>query len=304
MRASLSGGEYQVVLTVIDSTWGYRKESAFVSLSHFEEATGLSRKGITKAIKSVETKHILAAHRNGTKGTEYIFNKHYDTWTILPASEPQYPSNQAQLVNAGTPASEEVLVNQSSPDWCTGVHQTSEPQYPSASELPTPTPEPGKKRKVNLKVNIKEIVIAPTSDESKKLDILRSLKGWRYDQADDLAWLRDFTQEFAGFDLAHLRATRDYHSGRAPPKHKGGWKNRFRNWMSKKKEFEKGGPHADREGRQPPGRGAGTHQRGDQEPSAERYRQSLEGDRFSGFHAIESGPDEPDGGDEDSRLPV
>ncbi len=41
-------------------------------------------------------------------------------------------------------------------------------------------------------------------------------------------------------------------------------------------------------GQQPPGRGTPAHQQG-----------AGEGDKFSGFHAIESGPDEPDGGDED-----
>ena len=50
---------------------------------------------------------------------------------------------------------------------------------------------------------------------------------------------------------------------------------------------QKGGPHADRRGSQQT-KAAGTHQ-----------QDIGEGDRFSGFHAIESGPDEPGGGDED-----
>jgi hypothetical protein len=70
------------------------------------------------------------------------------------------------------------------------------------------------------------------------LNILRRLKSWRYDKTDDLVWLRDFRNEFPEFDIAELRAARDYYSGRAPPKHKGGWKNRLRNWMHKKQEFE------------------------------------------------------------------
>ena len=79
----------------------------------------------------------------------------------------------------------------------------------------------------------------PPTDELKILNILRELKGWRYTEADDLAWLRDFSQEFPDFDLADLRAARDYYSGRTPPKHKGGWKNRLRNWMRNKAEFER-----------------------------------------------------------------
>jgi len=79
----------------------------------------------------------------------------------------------------------------------------------------------------------------PPTDELKILNILRELKGWRYTEADDLAWLRDFSREFPDFDLAELRAARDYYSGKAPPKHKGGWKNRLRNWMRNKAEFER-----------------------------------------------------------------
>lgn len=110
---------------------------------------------------------------------------------------------------------------------------------------------------------IKEVIAPATTKESEILNILRELKGWRYDQGEDLAWLRDFTQEFPDFDLSEVRAARDYYSGKPVPKHKGEWKNRCRNWMRKKPEFEKGGSHA-------------THQRGDKESSAERLRKSLE----------------------------
>jgi hypothetical protein len=91
----------------------------------------------------------------------------------------------------------------------------------------------------NKRINyIKEVIAPPTTKESEILNIFRELKGWRYDQGGDLSWLRDFTQEFPDFDLSEVRATRDYYSGQAPPKHKGIWKNRLRNWMHKKQEFE------------------------------------------------------------------
>jgi len=90
--------------------------------------------------------------------------------------------------------------------------------------------------------SMKEVIVAPpTTNESEIFNILRELKGWRYDKTDDLTWLRDFTQEFPGFNLSHLRAARDYYSGWSSPKHKGVWKNRFRNWMIKDQEYEKGG---------------------------------------------------------------
>ncbi len=79
----------------------------------------------------------------------------------------------------------------------------------------------------------------PTTDESRILDILRESKGWRYDEADDLAWLRDFTQEFPDFNLGQLKLVRDYYAGKPMPKHKGAWRKRLRNWMRKKREFER-----------------------------------------------------------------
>lgn len=85
----------------------------------------------------------------------------------------------------------------------------------------------------------KEVGQSPTTDELKILDILRELKGWRYTEPNDLAWLRDFIQEFPDFDLGQLKLARDYYSGRPPPKHKGGWRKRLRNWMLKKMEFNR-----------------------------------------------------------------
>ena len=67
------------------------------------------------------------------------------------------------------------------------------------------------------------------------------LKGWQADE-DDVLWLQGLRSEFPGFTLSEFKACVDYYSGRAPPRHKGIWKNRFRNWMIKKREFEmKGG---------------------------------------------------------------
>ena len=81
----------------------------------------------------------------------------------------------------------------------------------------------------------------PTAAERGILKFLKGLKNWRFGQGEDLTWLRDFQGEFPAFDLSEARACWDYHSGRAPPKHKGIWKNRFRNWITNKQEFEKGG---------------------------------------------------------------
>lgn len=85
------------------------------------------------------------------------------------------------------------------------------------------------------------IAVAAETAELKLLSFLKSLKGWHFEEVDDLAWLREFCQQFPLFGHVFAKACRDYHSGREPPKHKGIWKNRFRNWMEtqRKKEAEK-----------------------------------------------------------------
>lgn len=159
MLAGMSGGEYQVVLTVIDRTWGFSLLSAPIPLKKFEDSTNLTRQGIIKALKRVEGRQIIVCHRNGTQTTEYLFNKHYDTW-IMPPSKRELTSEggespdgeETRLVNGGSPApsepvftsKENSLVNQRSPDKSTSVHQSSEPQLPSASKLTERGTEPVK----------------------------------------------------------------------------------------------------------------------------------------------------------------
>jgi len=93
----------------------------------------------------------------------------------------------------------------------------------------------------HLNKTAKEDGVAPTTEESKILTIIKELRGWRYREGEDIAWLREFMSDYSEFSLAEVKACRDYYSGRVPPKHKGVWKNRFRNWMLKEREFEKGG---------------------------------------------------------------
>lgn len=157
MRAGLSGGEYQVVMTVIDSTWGWNKISAPISLKRFEISTELTRQGIIKALKKVEERHIIVCNRNGTQVTEYLFNKHYDTW-VTSASKQEFTSDMekspvekdGELVNERLPepsqpqltSKEEELVNESSPALSTTVDQTRQPALTSASKQATPATEP------------------------------------------------------------------------------------------------------------------------------------------------------------------
>lgn len=105
INSRLSGAEYQIVLTVIDKTWGFGKNDDLIPYSQFLKATNLSRQSIGIAIKGAEVKHLIVVHRN-TKGktNRYLFNKHYDTWLssqVNHTSQPLHTSqpNHTKVVN-------------------------------------------------------------------------------------------------------------------------------------------------------------------------------------------------------------
>jgi len=96
------------------------------------------------------------------------------------------------------------------------------------------------------------VVKGGEESEDNLVSALANLKGWVVDE-EDVDWLRDFRKEFPDFNSKELRACADYHSGRSPPKHKGVWKNRFRNWMVKKREFKESKKGEQAKGQRVPG---------------------------------------------------
>jgi len=83
MRAKLPGSIYQVLLVVIDYTIGYRKETAKIPLSRFQQQTGLSRVGVIKAIRGAEKRHIISVDRTGVNAkipASYTLSLEYTEW--------------------------------------------------------------------------------------------------------------------------------------------------------------------------------------------------------------------------------
>ena len=89
MAAKLPGAVYQIVFTVIDKTWGFAKQEAPISLSQFESLTSLSHQSVRLAVKQAEGIRLIVVNRVSTKVSEYMFNKHYDTWLI--GRKPNHP---------------------------------------------------------------------------------------------------------------------------------------------------------------------------------------------------------------------
>lgn len=83
VRVGLLGSEYQVVLFVIRKTWGWRKKEDYISLTQFEQGTGLTRPTIIKTIKNLVLMKILVkGSLLGKQGNTYKFNKYWKEWLV------------------------------------------------------------------------------------------------------------------------------------------------------------------------------------------------------------------------------
>jgi len=280
-----------VVLTVIDRTWGFGKLSALISLSQFQEATLLSRQGVINAIQSLDTKHIIAVdHTWGTnpkKATEYLFNKHYDTWDIPQPGQPEFTSNkrapgkQAQLVNHSRPVAELVLVNRSGLEQSTPVDQFGKPELTSTSQLPEPTTEPVKKKKEILKENLKEnisvvfdhwnslrIVVHKTLRDRMRTAIKVALKSYSVEEL--LQAMTNYAEVLHGDDYFwEYRWTLDDFLRRGLEKFMDGEVAR-ENYRIREE-----GKHGESAKQQSARRETGTGGRYTQAPTDEQYRRSL-----------------------------
>ena len=211
-RMPLSPSQWRVLLYIIRKTYGWHKKVDYIANFQIVEATGLCKAVVSRCLKGLNDMQLITR-----KGKLIGFQEDWEQW--------------GKLAEQSTKVSNSVNKNP--------LTRHNKLAIPS-SELAIPST---KVSSCAVTQNIKDTITkdkeTPTTPESKIFNVLKALKGWRYIEADDLAWLRDFSQEFLDFDLAELRAARDYYSGWAPPKHKGGWKNRLRNWMRNKAEFER-----------------------------------------------------------------
>ena len=252
----LTGSQWQILWAIWRRTlcwqkagqWGSR---AFpIGTAEIAAATGTGERQIKREMhKLIAMNIILRDNTTGGRGQKPMtaFNLDPSTWKV--------PLVEERKGGADVTLSVTVPEMTPFPSEKSGKDDTLSPETPSkkgdtlatvSDRKMTPfrtqddTLSQAKSKLLNKHINKhKETGVPPTRDELKILDTLRQLEGWRYDEIDDLAWLRDFTQEFDDFDLSQLRAARDWHSGRPVPKHKGGWKTRLRNWMRKKEEFER-----------------------------------------------------------------
>lgn len=117
IAANLSGSEYKILLTIIDRTLGFQRESQKISLSEFQAMTRLSRQGVCNALRQATNKGIVATQKSRGKKTVYALVQDYDRWTT---SQSEFTSE---------------LVNKSLPNQSTEVYQTSQVPVSSSHHI-------------------------------------------------------------------------------------------------------------------------------------------------------------------------
>jgi phage replication O-like protein O len=91
-QTSLKGEEWRILWVVLRQTWGWKegdrkKDWDWISLSQFEEKTGMKRANVARTLKSLVAHRLLDKELTGKK--RYKFNQDYDQWVVahkLPSS--------------------------------------------------------------------------------------------------------------------------------------------------------------------------------------------------------------------------
>jgi len=120
MMTDLTAAEYKVILSIINLTWGFKKMSAPISIGRIIKDTTLAERTVKQVIVSLKSRRIIyyqpsaVRSHHGSPPNEYLFNKHFDTWTDKGA---RVRMHAKQALNR---------VRNHSQEGCAGVHSVKE----------------------------------------------------------------------------------------------------------------------------------------------------------------------------------
>ena len=154
VMAGLPGAQYQVLLQIIERTWGFNRDSQPISWTEFTTEAHVSRTSVREAIKKLEARQIIVVSHNRSEGTRntYLFNPYWDTWLIDVALD-------GSVILKGSPEADTSAETRTSAEISTGGVQKSPPTsaeistggvQPSSVE-PRPRKKPRKKGNKLLK---------------------------------------------------------------------------------------------------------------------------------------------------------
>lgn len=248
-RTSLSDYESRFIHFLWRKTYGWQNPSGqskkFDSISHSQWSTGtaIDRRHVSRVLDRLVKRNIIQKIVHFAGGRKIIlwgFQKRYHEW-LTPLFEP--PEE--------LPPAEVALERKPSPELAT-ARLASSPlvdQLPPVEVAKLPPAEVATK---DNKDNTKDL-IPPTALEAEMLSIFKKLKGWSFSEEEDLEWLRDFLRDDPETTVKDIKGCQDWYSGKQPPKNKGPWKVRFRNWIEMKKKMatKRGGGYRGRAGQVP-----------------------------------------------------
>jgi len=78
----LLGSEFQVLLFIIRKTYGFHKKSDRISLSQFEQGTGLSRPTVIKTLKNLIARNMVVKIYLPDQNMGYSFIKDHEKWVV------------------------------------------------------------------------------------------------------------------------------------------------------------------------------------------------------------------------------
>ena len=84
-KIQLSGHEIRIVFALWRKTYGWQKKEDFISVSQFQEMTGLNKVRISETIRKLKERNLVTENRNPSS-VVYGFNKHFTTWKKLRKS--------------------------------------------------------------------------------------------------------------------------------------------------------------------------------------------------------------------------
>jgi phage replication O-like protein O len=82
-RINLSPYEWRILWVIFRKTYGWHKKADRISYTQFEEATGIGRWHINRALRRLAMRNIITISGN-SRLMEYSFQKNYERWVSLP----------------------------------------------------------------------------------------------------------------------------------------------------------------------------------------------------------------------------
>lgn len=107
-RLQLSGNQWRVLWVIIRQTYGWHKKSDKISITKFEQKTGLKRRHIHRALSDLIERSIVTKIGNG-RLEELSLQKDWEKWGSLPklvTNKDRYqksPSSLPKMVTTSLP---------------------------------------------------------------------------------------------------------------------------------------------------------------------------------------------------------